>query len=166
MLQETPPTLGCGVFRFMRQRDTIAQGQTLFFVVLIGAMTRKASNWLMTALIALTVLTSSAHAMARGQMVWGDLTTLCLGAEQVWIATDAQGLPLLDQDGTPVAHKHACLDCHLAHAAPLILSPGWQANASYHKFDQTREAPTLIGASLPRHKQARAPPSFCEFNPI
>ncbi len=158
MLQETPPTLGCGVFCFIRQRDTIAQGQTTYFVVLLGAMTRKPFDWLMTALIALMVLTSSAHAMARGQMVWGNLITLCLGAEQVWIVTDAQGLPLLDQDGAPVAHKHACLDCHLIHATPLILSPAWQSNAGYHKFDQTRETPTLIGASLPRNKRARAPP--------
>jgi hypothetical protein len=158
MLRETPPTIGCGVFCFVRQRDTISQGQTIYFVVLNGAMTRNSSDWLMTALIALMVLTSGAHAMARGQMVWGDLTTLCLGAEQVWIVTDAQGLPLLDQDSAPVAHKHACLDCHLAHATPLIFSPTWQSNAGYHKFDLTREAPTVIGASLPLHKQARAPP--------
>lgn len=121
-------------------------------------MGRSISHILLNALIALMVLTSSAQAMARGQMAWGDGATLCLGAEQVRILTDGQGMPILDEDGAPVTVKHACLDCHLVKALPQGFDPAWQAAAIDRLLTLPEFKPRLTKSAGQTHKQARAPP--------
>lgn len=121
-------------------------------------MGRTLSHILRNALIALMVLTSSSQAMARGHMAWGDGATLCLGAEQVRILTDAQGLPILDEDGTPVTVKHVCLDCQLAKMLPLAFSPAWQAAAIDSLLTLPEFKPRLTPHASQTHKLARAPP--------
>lgn len=87
--------------------------------IYLRAMTTRLRHLILIAQITLLGVTMPALAMARGDMAWNG-TTICLGADQVMILTDAQGLPILDENGAPIIAKMPCLDCVMGALAPQM----------------------------------------------